>query len=159
MLKRCVAGAAAGVLAASLLAADGMASDAVRQLLPVPKVTLYPGDPLLPSSISEKLFKVPAAATLTFAMRKEQLAGKVARRTLPAGRPIALRGIRNVEVVKQGRPVQAVYAEDGLIISAEVMPLQSGEPGQVVQARNMDSGRLLQGTVRADGTLAIEVPR
>lgn len=143
---------------AMYLAASMVAAAEVRSV-PVPRTTVYPGEPLVDTNLMPKQFRFPSGTLASYVTETAQISGRLARRTLVAGRPIALSGLRNAEVVKQGRSTVAVYESGGLVITAQVQPLQSGEAGQRIQVRNIDSGRLVVATVRADGTLLIEDPQ
>lgn len=141
-------------LCAALAAPAGAASG--KRMIPVPRVTLYPGDPLSPDILVLKSFVFPSGAEARYASDPAQLSGKFAKRTLIAGKPVALAHVHNGQVVKQGRPVVAVYTDLGLTISGELIPLESGEVGQRIAARNPSSGSTVTAVVQADGTLAVD---
>ena len=149
------------ILLGSLVGVTALAAGATAsevRTLPVPAVTLYPGDAVTSGVLTGKNFRMPEGADRKFATKHTQLEGKFARRTLVAGRPISLMSLRNEETVQRGVPSRAVYTEDGLTISTTLMPLQSGETGQTIQARNIDTGRIVRAEVSADGSLRISQP-
>jgi flagella basal body P-ring formation protein FlgA len=88
----------------------------------------------------------------------EALIGKVARRTLIAGKPVPLTYVRDREVVQKGKPVRVVFTSGGLTISGMAVPLQAGGVGDVLSLRNTDSGTVIKGVVEADGTIRVAGP-
>lgn len=146
--------AAALVIALSPLAASSAAQSLMP--MPVPAVTIYPGDAIAATSLTDKTFRVTAAALQNFVSNPGQLAGKFARRTLPAGRPIPFTAVRGREIIQQGKPAVMLFQEDGVSITATVIALQSGELGEVVEARNPDSGLVVKARVTSDGILVVD---
>lgn len=150
-LARCFAAALA------VCASVAPAAAAESQQLPVPKVTLYPGD-----AIGSDLLVVKSFAMQTDfgpVMRTpEALIGKVARRTLVAGKPIPAAYIRDREVIQKGKPVRVVFSTGGLTISSVAVPLQAGVVGDVLTLRNTDSGTIIKGVVEADGSIRVAGP-
>jgi flagella basal body P-ring formation protein FlgA len=79
----------------------------------------------------------------------------VARRTLLPGRYIPLNSLRDAYIVEQGAPVQVMFVAGALTISATGVTLQPGSAGDLVKVRNIDSGKILSGTVMADGSVRV----
>ena len=84
--------------------------------------------------------------TTAFAREPAELIGKVAKRTLLPGRFVPLAAVRDAYLVQQGAPVQMMFVEGGLTISATAVTLEPGSAGDVVKVRNADSGKVLTGT-------------
>ena len=91
--------------------------------------------------------------------RATALIGKVARRTLLPGQPIAVNAIREPYLVNQGKTVagrlrdrRADHHQPG------ALALQNGGVGDVVSLRNTDSGTVIKGTVAPDGTVRLGAP-
>jgi flagella basal body P-ring formation protein FlgA len=82
--------------------------------------------------------------------------GKVARRTLLPNQPIALNAIRDPFVIAQGKQAFLVFKADGLTITSSAVALQNGGVGDIVTARNADSGIVVRGAVQADGTIRVD---
>jgi flagellar basal body P-ring formation protein FlgA len=133
------------------------AHPAVAELrpLPVPTLTLYPGDRISPDVMAGKVFSVNAASLQSYVVELRQLDGKYARRTLVAGQPIALASIKDRDAVQKGIAASAIYQSGGLVIKTVLMPLESGSAGALIQARNTDSGLIVQARVREDGSLLV----
>ena len=125
--------------------------------LPVPNVTLYPGDVLSDETLTSRRFRASVVTRLRVAQRPEDVVGKVARRTLLRGKPIAIRALREPYLVKKGSPVRVVDATGGLTITAYAMPLKSGALGEVIRARNIDSGKIITGIIGSDGSLHLRL--
>lgn len=147
------------ILGAALAVSVGMAGAAAAesQTFPVPKITIYPGDAISADVLTLKSFVVgrdPAPVVQT----PDALIGKVARRTLVAGKPIPPTYVRNREVIEKGKPVTVIFSNGGLIISSLAIPLQAGVAGDVLSLRNVDSGRVIKGIVEADGTIRVAGP-
>jgi len=125
--------------------------------LPVPNVTLYPGDMLSADMLSSRRFRSSAAARTPVARNADEIVGKVARRTLLRGKPIALHALREPYLVKKGNPVRVVYSVGGLVITTYATSLKSGSLGEVIQARNIDSGKIIVGVIAQDGSLMMRL--
>ena len=126
--------------------------------LPVPRLTLYPGDVIGDDQIMERAFIAHTVARSTIHEAREALVGKVARRTLLPGQPIPINGVRDPYVVTQGKNALVVFEAGGLTITTNAMALQNGGIGDLVTLRNIDSGMIIKGTVASDGTVRLAGP-
>ena len=126
--------------------------------LPVPRLTLYPGDVIGDDQIVERAFIARTVARSTIHEAREALIGKVARRTLLPGQPIPINGVRDPYVVTQGKNALVVFEEGGLTITTNAMALQNGGIGDLVSLRNVDSGTIIKGTVASNGTVRLAGP-
>ncbi|WMS41794.1 flagellar basal body P-ring formation chaperone FlgA [Acuticoccus sp. MNP-M23] len=154
---RCLAGAAALALAA-LAAASANAADQSGGLLPVPSATIERGERITAQMLTEKHFYYDPGRPLSVITDPTIAIGKAARRTLVAGKPIPATAFTTHEVVKRGKPTEARFRTGNLSITATVMPLADGGVGDLVQARNMDSGRTVTGVVSPDGAIVVSTP-
>lgn len=147
------------ILSMALLAGSwAVSAFAEAVMLPVPTVTLYPGDPLSPQTIGEKKFSASAAVLRNYATSPDMLFGKSAKRTLVAGKPILLSMIQLPATVRQGALTRAEFSAGGLMIATRLIPLHDGAAGEFVSARNPDTGLVVQAMVRNDGTLQVSAP-
>ena len=94
-----LAGMIAGVLA---VCAGAIAARAAGIELPVPKITIYPGDAITGDLLGVKLFN-QGADKLPVIRNASEAIGKVARRTLVAGKPIPVIFIRDAESHQAGQ--------------------------------------------------------
>lgn len=132
------------------------AAQAREMVLPVPRVTIYPGSVISEAMLVDKAFR-PADAP-GFALTRAALIGKVARQTLVPHRPVSADGVREPFAVVQGQPAMVVFRSGGLVISGTAVPLQAGSVGDVISLRNTDSGTTIRGTVQPDGTVRVGTP-
>jgi flagella basal body P-ring formation protein FlgA len=133
---------------ASALAAGG-------RTLPVPQVTIYPGDPIEPELLIDRTFSAGLIGNMAVIDNRDRLAGKVARRTLLPGYPIPVNSVEEPDVIAAGIPVRVVFQNGGLTITALASPLQAGGVGDLISVRNVESGLTLHGVVQADGTVRV----
>lgn len=154
--RRCIFSPRLAPLASALMMLAGGPVLAAGQVLPVPRIILYPGDPIGQENLVERSFDVvaPAAVHVT----REGLVGRVARRTLLPGQPVPLNAVREPHLVTQGRTVLVVFRSEGLSITGHGVALQSGGAGEIISLRNTDSGSVVKGTVQADGSISVGAP-
>jgi flagella basal body P-ring formation protein FlgA len=150
------AGVAAAIALLLGLAALSAARAASIEYLAVAAVTVYPGDIITEDMLTDGRFPPGTAAGYPVIGSRSELVGKVARRTLLPGRLIARNAIGDPELVQKGKIISAVYEQGALLITASVLALQSGSLGHTIEVRNIDSGKVIAGTVRADGSVGID---
>jgi flagellar basal body P-ring formation protein FlgA len=155
MLASSRAALGAALIALALVAPPAVAADLP---LPVPRVTIYPGDVIGEDQLVERAFIAHTVARATIHEAREALIGKVARRTLLPGQPIPVNGIRDPYLVTQGKSALVVFEAGGLTITTNAMALQNGGIGDEVTLRNVDSGTVIKGTVASDGTVRLAGP-
>jgi flagellar basal body P-ring formation protein FlgA len=126
--------------------------------VPVPRVTIYPGQLIEQGMLVERDFRSSTAVGAATASTKSLLVGKVARKTLLPGQPVAINAVREPYVVTQGEAALLVFESGALRITGTGVALQSGGTGQVVSVRNADSGRIVKGTVGPDGAVHVGDP-
>lgn len=127
--------------------ADGVAVVTTR--------VVYPGETLSPDMLREVTLRPGFRATMPYVSSENDLDGKIARRTLLPGRLIAPNSVRDAYLVQAGQPVQVIFTQGALRISATVVPLEPGSAGDMVKVRNLDSGTVITGIVMADGTIRV----
>ncbi|RUX77336.1 flagellar basal body P-ring formation protein FlgA [Mesorhizobium sp. M7A.F.Ca.US.006.04.2.1] len=121
----------------------------------IPSRVIYPGETINLAALKQVTLTVGKHKPEAVATRAEELDGKVAKRTLLPGRYIPSAAIREAWLVEQGASVQIFFIAGGLTISATAVTLQPGAAGDLVKVRNIDSGKILSGTVMADGTIQV----
>lgn len=142
------------MLAAAVCLAAGGAS-ASEQVYPVPTSTIYAGDVVESSALKDRAYPAGFRFRVQMVENPRQLIGKVARRTLVAGEPIPLGAVEENRVVTRGVPTSIVFEEGSLSITGVGVPQQNGSAGQMVQIKNMDSGRTIVGRVMEDGSVRV----
>ena len=141
------------VFVAATLFAGAYSAQADHVQLPVPRVTIYPGQVIDGGMLVDRAFRLNGAKSVT--MSKDDLIGKVARQTLLPGRPVNNDAVRAPHTITQGQAATVVFQSGALTITATAVALQSGGTGDVVSVRNVDSGRIIKGTVGADGSVHV----
>jgi len=148
-MRRFLAACAFGLVTAG----SGVAC--AQETVLVPNRVIYPGETVEIAALREVTLKPGRTRPDAVATMPDELEGKVARRTLLPGRYIAAAALRDAYLVEQGASVQVLFVAGGLTISATAVTLQPGSAGDLVKVRNLDSGKVLSGTVMADGTVRV----
>ncbi|MBN9254730.1 MULTISPECIES: flagellar basal body P-ring formation chaperone FlgA [unclassified Mesorhizobium] len=130
-------------------------ADGASEVVLIPSRVIYPGETIDLAALKQVTLapgkhRPDAVATLA-----RELEGKVAKRTLLPGRYIPTNAVREAWLVEQGASVQMFFVAGGLTISATAVTLQPGAAGDQVKVRNVDSGKIISGTVMADGTIRV----
>ncbi|TPI70192.1 flagellar basal body P-ring formation protein FlgA [Mesorhizobium sp. B3-1-3] len=131
------------------------AGQAVGEAVLIPNRVIYPGETIEPASLKQVTLIPGKHKPDGMATRSEELQGKVAKRTLLPGRYIPISAIRDAWLVEQGASVQVYFTAGALTISAAGVTLQPGAAGDQIKIRNIDSGKIISGTVMADGTVKV----
>ncbi|MGP0058622.1 MAG: flagellar basal body P-ring formation chaperone FlgA [Beijerinckiaceae bacterium] len=146
-------------LGISLFAAISAGSAARAEegyVLPVPNITIYPGDTIKDAWLVDRDFSANTVATRGAVIQsRSALVGKLARRTLLPGVPIPVNGIGDPRTVANGGKVRVVFSQDGLEITTYATALQPGSVGEVISVRNLDSGLTISGIVQSDGSVRV----
>ncbi|QKC95149.1 flagella basal body P-ring formation protein FlgA [Mesorhizobium sp. NZP2298] len=121
----------------------------------IPNRVIYPGETIELAALKQVTLIPGKHKPEAMATRAEELQGKIAKRTLLPGRYIPSTAIREAWLVEQGAAVQVFFVAGGLTITATAVTLQPGSAGDLIKVRNSDSGKILSGTVMADGTIQV----
>lgn len=124
-------------------------------VLPVPAVTIYPGDIIKENAIVDRDFGDGGPMRGAAINSRAALIGKIARHTLLPGLPISLNAVGEPRLVVDGQKVRVVFEQDGLVIETYAAALQAGGDGDVISVRNLDSGLTISGIVQADGSVRV----
>ncbi len=129
---------------------------ASSMVLPVPVVTIYPGDMIKDNYVVDHDFAgdptVPQGGVID---SRSALVGKVARQTLLPGVPVPLNGVSEPNAITNGARVRVVFEQDGLEIDTYAVALQAGSVGAVISVRNPDSGTTISGVIQSDGSVRV----
>jgi flagellar basal body P-ring formation protein FlgA len=143
-----LAAAIALLLPGSVLAGE----PSIQPSYPVLKVTAYPGETITPDMV-EVVLSGHRSQAGAIAPDKESVVGKMALRTLVAGQPIPRNALREPYAVRQGKMVPLIFQSGNITITGVAVALESGSVGEMISARNPDSGISVRGIVLADGSL------
>jgi flagella basal body P-ring formation protein FlgA len=147
--------AAIAFAGAFMVMAASNSANAEERILPVPSVTIYPGDTINESMLKDQTYPENYRFRTAVVESPRQLIGKTVRRTLLPGEAVPLNAVDDPRVVTRGVPTPIIFQEGGLTISGVGTPLQNGTLGQSIQVKNIDSGRVIIGRVEADGRIRI----
>ena len=142
-------------VAVSTLAPGAALSTSLSDDMPVPVITIYPGDAIKDGWLVDRAFPLSAPARGDFVSSRETIVGKIARRTLLPGAPIPLNAVSAPKIVANGAKVRIVFEEGALSISTYGAALQDGCAGDVISLRNIETGLTVSGTVQADGSVRL----
>ena len=149
-------GSAFGSGLIAVICAGGAAYAGESYMLPVPSVTIYPGDMIKDAWLVDRDFSGNTLAMRgTMIQSRSALVGKLARRTLLPGAPIPANSVTEPRAVSNGGKVRVVFSQDGLEITTYATALQNGSVGEVISVRNLDSGLTISGTVQEDGSVRV----
>lgn len=145
------------VLAGAVIVATVQVAVGEERILPVPAVTIYPGDRISEAMLKDRAFPEHYRFRTAVVESPRVLSGKTARRTLRPGEPIPLNAVDDPKLVTRGTQAAILFEEGGLSITGVGIPLQSGALGETIQVKNVDSGRIITGRVQADGRIRIGI--
>jgi flagella basal body P-ring formation protein FlgA len=154
MTRHALRPTAYGLTLALALAVGALPAFADEVVL-IPNRVIYPGETIGLPALKEVTLapgRRKPAGMITIA---SELDGKVAKRTLLPGRYIPANSVREAWLVEQGATVQVFFTAGVLTISASAVSLQPGSAGDLIKVRNVDSGKVLSGTVMADGSIQV----
>ncbi len=144
-----VAVAAGAALFAGAAAAFGQETVATTNRV------IYPGETIPLDALKEVTLRQGKVPPASVALSTSDLEGKVARRTLLPGRYVALSSVRDAWLVDRGAAVQLTFVSGPLTISTAAVTLEPGGSGDLIKVRNVDSGKVLTGTVMGDGSVRV----
>lgn len=142
---------AALALVLSLSAAGSAAANSVKVTVPVTTVTVHSGDVLSDEVVVEREMVLRAALPSGYATHRSAVVGRVARRVIAAGRPIALNAVREPYLFKEGERIAIVFGAGGLQIRSAAIALEPGIAGNIAGVRNIETGIIVRGVVGRDG--------
>jgi flagella basal body P-ring formation protein FlgA len=146
-------------LAAAVICLAGVFSARATEVqVPVPRITIYPGQVIEEQMLVGRVFRSSTALRASTVSSSAVLVGKVARQTLLPGHPIDMDAVRDPYVVTQGQAALIMFQSGALTITSIGLALQSGGSGDEVSVRNTDSGRIIKGTIGPDGAVHVGDP-
>ena len=158
MIDRRFGSRSAHLIAVVFCLAGALPAHAGQVLLPVPRVTIYPGQVIEKGMLVERAFRSESAEQAVATPSSDGLVGKVARQTLLPGRPVTQAALREPHAITQGQAAMVIFQSGALTITGSAIALQSGAAGDVVSVRNVDSGRIIKGTIGSDGAVHVGGP-
>lgn len=132
----------------------GVVGSRAENQVPVSRTTLYPGVIVTGEMLSELPYTSLGSASAVVTHRDE-IIGKMAARTILPRQPILKSALRNPHIVRLGKLVKLRYEVEGLTIQGWAVALEPGGLGDLIGARNPDTGITIRGIVQADGSLSV----
>ena len=144
-----------GVATALLVLTSARAAGAEERRLPVPAVTIRPGELIKDDMITERGFAANLLGVAAFIEVRSTLVGRMSRRTLLPGQPIPTNSVEDPWTVARGAAVKVIVEDSGLSIVTYGTAMQSGAAGALIPVRNTDTGVVIRGIVQPDGTIKV----
>lgn len=91
-------------------------------------------------------------------MEPADLAGKVVRRVISAGRPVRADEVQSPQLVRKGAAVQMLYRSAGMEIKATGEALEPGGMGDTIRIRNEASKAVVHGVVSGPDEVTVASP-
>nr|WP_246365098.1 flagellar basal body P-ring formation chaperone FlgA [Gellertiella hungarica] len=120
----------------------------------IPTAIIYPGQEITGDRIQVVDVTNPNLSG-DYARNGNEVIGMIARSTLLPGRTIPVSSLREPYAMTRGSTVRLTFSIGNMTISAAGSPLVDAAVGDVIRARNLDSGVIVSGTVMADGTIHV----
>lgn len=131
------------------------AATAAEFVYVTPRVVIYPGGVVE----KEDLIEVRQTSSVTGSEvfpGVEELAGKIAIVTLRPNMAIRSRMVRAPAIFRMGALVTLRFEHNGISILSTGLALQNGFVGQRVRVRNQESGIIINGFVKRDGSIEVD---
>jgi flagella basal body P-ring formation protein FlgA len=84
------------------------------------------------------------------------ITGLAARQALRAGVPLRRADLVRPEIVKRDEAVTITYEVPGILLTARGKAMESGADGDLINVMNVQSKRIVQGTVSGPGRVVME---
>jgi flagella basal body P-ring formation protein FlgA len=123
-----------------------------QQTAVVPESIIYPGQKISRAMVREVNVINPNLRP-GYAKIISEVDGFVTKKTLLPGRIIPVSALREAYLIERGKKVALVFSNNKMVISAQGIALQNGGLGEVIKARNLDSGIIISGIIMQNGTL------
>jgi flagella basal body P-ring formation protein FlgA len=120
----------------------------------VPTRIIYPGEVISQEQVEEVEVTNPNVSG-GYVSDRSEVEGMISKQTLLPGRTIPIAVLRAPFAVTRGASVRLVFTIGSMTISAAGTPMQDGAVGDVIRARNIDSGVIISGTIMRDGTVQV----
>jgi flagella basal body P-ring formation protein FlgA len=110
---------------------------------------------IVAEDIVQSMVEIPDLRA-SYARRPEDLIGKVARRSLPAGTPLTCDAFADPFLVRHGETVQLRLEGNGIVLTSLAKAEQDGRINQVITVRDLEFSTPLKAQVTGRGTVRIQ---
>lgn len=125
--------------------------------IPVPKNVIYAGQVIDARLLRDRTVPASYLNRVSVFTAHSQVAGMIAKTTLLPNRPIFTNHVAEPNVVEVHRRTLMRLENGRLKITAEVSPLNAARVGELVRARNVQTGIIVYGIANKDGTITAEL--
>jgi flagellar basal body P-ring formation protein FlgA len=128
----------------------------VRRMIDMPVLTrlIAPGETIAAGDV--ETIAMPADhLNQSFVAAAAELIGKTPKRSLRPGEPIRPSDIQTPILIRKGELVTVVLQSPALLLTAQAKALEDGAQGQAIRVSNTRSGKTLDATVSAPGTVML----
>ena len=123
--------------------------------LPVAARTIYPRDIVAPDMLEMRQASPQTIASGLYVEGQSEAIGKVAHQTLLKGAYIPAQALEVAKLVVNGGQVRILFKAGDIVIVAYGSAMQDGALGELIRARNSDSGLIISGVVQQDGSVRV----
>ena len=106
------------------------------------------------ADVTLQTVKVLRSAPL--ALSDEEVLGKVLRKNLSAGEPLALNYLGTTPIIQRGDPVIILVSKGSITIQVNGEALDSGSPGDIIRVRNLQSRLVIQAVAVSPGRVEVQ---
>jgi len=92
-----------------------------------------------------------------YASRFSEIAGRLLRKNLSRGEPVALDLLIGAPIIEKGKSVAIVMRNAGLTVQTKGEALESGALGDVIKVRNMSSKAVLTAVIVAHDMVEVKM--
>lgn len=98
---------------------------------------------------------VKVLRSTSLALSEEEVLGKVLRKNLSAGEPVALNYLGLHPIIQRGDPVIILVTKGSITIEVNGEALDSGAPGDIIRVRNLQSRLVIQAVAISPGRVEV----
>ncbi len=124
------------------------------KIAPVAKRLLRPGEPISQSDFEMK--KVDVSFAKDGFVRSEELAGKVAARTLTVGQPIYSSDLKKELAAQRGQMVKILVGGETFEIVSSGTAEEAGSVGDMIKVKSTETLKMLSGVLVDKGTVRVQ---
>jgi len=127
-----------------------------EELVYVPVLTSRTSHGIVISSADIEYQKMPKhRLRVDTILNEEEIAGKVLKRSMRAGREIRKRDIERKQLVARNNTVNMMFKNEFITLSAVGVALEDGAEGDTIRVRNVDSKKTVQAIITDSGVVSV----
>lgn len=126
--------------------------------MPVPARRLGIGSVITEADITTVRLREEGLGT-NLIVDEEMLVGQAVRRTLPAGKPVAVGSVNAPVLVEKNRVVAVTLSTDTMVLTVSARAMEPGALGDVIRVQNTQSNTVIDAVVIGEGRVSVELPQ